>query len=28
LAAWALYEGLTQAGRLEGKLRDIRLGRS
>lgn len=28
LAAWALYEGLTQAGRLEEKLRDIRLGKS
>ena len=28
LAAWALYEGLTQAGRLEEPLRNIRLGRS
>jgi ADP-sugar diphosphatase len=28
LAAWALYEGLTQSGRLKEKLDDIRLGRS
>ncbi|KAH7088905.1 NUDIX family hydrolase [Paraphoma chrysanthemicola] len=28
LAAWALYEGLTQAGKLEEKLREIRLGKS
>tara|TARA_R110002003_G_scaffold194_7_gene15241 strand:- start:12884 stop:13765 length:882 start_codon:yes stop_codon:yes gene_type:complete len=28
LAAWALYEGLNRAGKIEEKLKDIRIGRS